>query len=101
LAKPTTISLESIISVAAGQVSCELDGEAAILNLTSGTYYGLDPVGATVWSLISGPIAVREVVDAITAQFDVDRACCERDLLALFAQLDERGLIQIGDGDGR
>jgi Coenzyme PQQ synthesis protein D (PqqD) len=87
--------------VAADQVSCELDGEAAILNLTSGAYHGLDPIGATVWSLIASPIAVGEIVDAIIAQYDVNRARCERDLLALLAKLDERGLIQIGDGDGR
>jgi len=101
LAKPSTISLESIISVAADQVSCELDGEAAILNLTSGAYHGLDPIGATVWNLIASPIAVRKIVDALTAQYDVDRARCERDLLALLAQLDQRGLIQIADGHGR
>lgn len=98
MAKSTTISLDSIVSVAADQVSCELDGEAAILNLASGAYHGLDPVGATVWSLMTSPVAVREIVDAMIAQYDVDRACCERDLLALLAMLHERGLIQIADG---
>jgi Coenzyme PQQ synthesis protein D (PqqD) len=101
LAKPVIISLDSIISVATDQVSCDLDGEAAILNLASGAYYGLDPIGATVWNLLTSPIAVREIVDAMIAQYDVNRARCERDLLALLAQLDERGLIQIGDGNGR
>jgi hypothetical protein len=101
LAKPATISLDSIISVAPDQVSCELDGEAAILNLASGAYHGLDPIGATVWNLIASPIAVREIVDALTAQYDVERARCEGDLLALLGKLDERGLIQIGDGNGR
>jgi hypothetical protein len=87
--------------VAPDQVSCELDGEAAILNLASGAYHGLDPIGATVWNLIASPIAVREIVDALTAQYDVERARCEGDLLALLGKLDERGLIQIGDGNGR
>lgn len=101
MAKPITISLDSIVSVAADQVSCELDGEAAILNLTSGAYHGLDPVGATVWTLMASPIAVRKIVEAMIVQYDVDRACCERDLLALLATLDERGLIQVADGARR
>lgn len=102
LAKPAKIiSLDSIISVAADQVSCELDGEAAILNLNSGAYHGLDSVGAAVWNLIANPTAVHAIVDAMVAQFEVDRARCERDLLGLLAKLDERGLIQIGNGDGR
>jgi hypothetical protein len=36
--------MDSIVCAIADQVSCDLDGEAAILNLKSGTYYGLDPV---------------------------------------------------------
>ena len=101
MAKSTTISLDSIVSVAADQVSCELDGEAAILNLKTGSYFGLDPIGAMVWSLIAGPIAVHEIVDAIVAQYDVKRARCQQDLLALLATLDQRSLILIGDGHGR
>lgn len=87
--------------MAPDQVSCELEGAAAILNLNSGAYHGLDPVGAAVWNLIVNPIAVHAIVDAMVAQFEVDRARCERDLLTLLAKLDERGLIQIGDGDCR
>ena len=86
--------------MAADQVSCELEGEAAILNLSSGAYHGLDPVGSAVWNMIARPIAVGKIVDTMIAQYDVDRARCERDLLVLLAKLDERGLIQISDGAG-
>ncbi len=89
------------MSVAADQVSCKLEGEAAILNLKRGEYHGLDPVGTTVWSLIERPTPVSKIVDAMVARYEVDRARCERDLLKLLAQLDERGLIQIADGDIR
>jgi hypothetical protein len=100
LANSTKITIESIVSVAADQVSCEFEGEAAILNLASGAYHGLDPVGLAVWNLIASPIAVSQIVDTMITQYDVDRVRCERDLLALLAKLDERGLIQISDGAG-
>ena len=89
-----------MVSVAADQVSCELEGEAAILNLASGAYHGLDAVGLVVWNLMASPIAVGQIVDTLIAQYEVERARCERDLLALLAKLDERGLIQISDGAG-
>ena len=41
-----TISDRSIVVAAKDQVSCDLAGEAAILNMKNGVYYGLDPVGA-------------------------------------------------------
>jgi Coenzyme PQQ synthesis protein D (PqqD) len=100
LANSTKITIESIVSVAAAPFPCELEGEAAILNLASGAYHGLDPVGLAVWNLIASPIAVSQIVDTMITQYDVDRTRCERDLLALLAKLDERGLIQISDGAG-
>ena len=100
MTKSRTISLDSIVSVAPDQVSCELDGDAAILNLNSGAYHGLDPIGATVWNLLASPIAVHQIVDAMVAEYDVTRARCERDMLALLARLDERGLIEITNGHG-
>jgi coenzyme PQQ synthesis protein D (PqqD) len=101
LAKSTTISLDSIDSVAADQVSCDLNGEPAILDHATGTYFGLDSIGAMVWSLLADPIAVHEIVDAIVADYDVKGACCKQDLLTLLARLDQRSLIQSGNGNGR
>ncbi len=97
---PVSITLDSIVRVAPDQISCELEGEAAILNLKTGAYYGLNPVGATIWGLIERPIAVRGVLEAILEQFDVDRDVCERDLIDLLRELDERGLIEVADGSG-
>ena len=88
------------MAIAADQISCDLDGEAAILNLKSGTYHGLDPVGATVWSLIATPITVREITDAMLERYDVDRPRCERDLIELLEKLADRGLVEVGNGRG-
>ena len=49
----TKISINSTVMVADDVVSCDLDGEAAILNIKDGVYYGLDPVGAKIWNLIN------------------------------------------------
>jgi coenzyme PQQ synthesis protein D (PqqD) len=100
LARSTKITIDSIVSVAVDQVSCELEGEAAILNLASGAYHGLDAVGLTVWNMIAQPIEVAQIVDNMIAQYAVDRERCERDVLELLAKLDARGLIQISNGAG-
>jgi hypothetical protein len=99
-----TISNSSIVVVSDGQISCDLAGEAAILNLKSGTYYGLDPVGATVWGLIGQPRRVTEIRDALLEQYDVETERCSRDLILLLGELHAHGLIQISDEpppDGR
>lgn len=50
------LDLSSRVVAGRAQVSCDLGGEAAILHLTTGTYYGLDPVGARIWTLLEQPI---------------------------------------------
>ena len=79
-------------------VSCELDGETAILNVQSGDYYGLDEVGASVWRIMSQPHTVAEIIREITSEYDVDPAQCEGDLISLISKLASHGLVEIGDG---
>jgi len=91
------ISTQSTVVAARDQVSSNLDGEAAILNLKNGVYYGLDPVGARIWSLIQEPTTVAELRDAIVEEYEVEPDRCERDLLALLRDLAAEGLIEVRD----
>jgi len=86
---------QSRIAVSPGQVSCDLAGEVAILNLKDSVYYGLDSVGASVWSLIQQPKTFAEIRDALLGIYEVDSAQLESDLQVLLGELSERGLIEI------
>jgi len=79
------------------QVSCDLGGEAAILNLKNSVYYSLDPVGARVWTLLQKPQSVNELRDQIVQEFDVTPEKCESDLLTLLDKLMAEGLLEIAD----
>lgn len=89
------LSDETRIAVSANQISCDLAGEAAILNLKDSVYYGLDSVGASVWSLIQEPTTFAEIREALLGIYDVDRSQLESDLQALLGRLSEQGLIDI------
>src|SRR5271169_970724 len=95
-----TISESSVVVVARDQVSCDLAGEAAILNVKSGVYYGLDPVGARIWNLMQEPRAVVEIQKAITDEYDVEPERCARDLASLLQKLLAEGLIEVKNGSG-
>ena len=94
----TTLSVGSRVVASKEQVSCELGGEAAILNLKNSVYYGLDPVGARVWTLLQEPRSVMELRDAIVQEFDVTPERCEGDLFALLEKLMAEGLVEAADG---
>ncbi len=90
------VSGRSIVT-AREQVSSDLGGEVVILNLKTGIYYGLDNVGAHVWTLLKEPRRVNEIRDSILREYEVEPERCEEDLLALLEELESKGLIEISD----
>ncbi len=87
--------MHSIVIAASEQISCPLGDESAILNLKNTVYYGLNPVGARVWSLLQRPRRISEVRDALLEEYEVDADSCERDLLELLRKMRTEGLIEI------
>ena len=85
----------SRVVAARDQVSADLDGDAVILNLADGIYYGLDAVGAPVWALMAEPRTVAELRDAVMAEFEVDAPIAEHDLLELLRDMAARGLVEV------
>ena len=97
----TPITDASRIVVSGDQVSCGLGDEAAIVNLKNGVYYGLDPVGARIWSAIRQPVTFGEVRDALVAEYDVEPRALESDIRDFLQQLAEQGLIRLAREDAR
>lgn len=93
-----TISDRSVVVVTKDQVSCDLGGEAAILNMKNGVYYGLNPVGARIWNLMQEPRRVAQIQTEITNEYEVEPERCARDLVNLLEKLHAEGLIEIRDG---
>ena len=83
------------VVAAKDQVSRDMAGEAAILNLTSGVYYGLNPIGARIWNLIQEPKTLGEINETILREYEVNTDRCEADVRALLSQLAEQGLVEI------
>lgn len=81
---------------APGQVSADLAGEIAILNTKTGIYFGLDPVGARIWSLVLQGRSVEQMRDMMLEEYDVEPAQLEGDLAHLLAELEGKGLIELG-----
>ena len=89
------MTLQSTVRLCQDQISCDLNGEAAIFNVRTGAYYGLDAVGATIWKLMEQPRTVQSIHEAILCQFDVEDERCQADVLELLEKLSREGLIEL------
>lgn len=92
------VSINSIVVATKEQASSDVDGEAVLLNLQSGVYYGLNSVGANIWNLLQEPKRVSEIRDFILAKYQkVEAQQCDRDILALLQEMETEGLIEVKD----
>lgn len=89
------LSKSSTVVAVQEQVSSDLAEESVILNLKSGVYYGLNAVGAWIWSQIQNPQTVSSLQEGMLAKYKVDPEMCERDLFALLQDLVAAELIEV------
>ena len=76
-------------------VSREVGGEAILLDLESGLYFGLNEVGGVSWQqLDSGTRSLGELCDAVSAEFDADQPRIEADVTALMAEMVAQNLVE-------
>jgi hypothetical protein len=90
---PVTLASTFILSKDA--IFRDLDGEAVILHLESGTYFGLNAVGTRIWQLIERDGRLTAVLDALRAEYEAPPDVLERDLLELVERLVEARLGEV------
>jgi hypothetical protein len=71
----------------------DLGDEAVLLDLKSGTYFGLNAVGSRIWQLIAAPAPLGTVRDRLLAEYDVEADQAWRDIQTLVGELLRRGLL--------
>jgi hypothetical protein len=90
------ITQDSIVVAAPEQISTQVDDEAALLNLKTGVYYGLDPMGAYIWQMLRAPITVRELQATLEADYqNIDAEIVANDLRVFLEEMLEAGLVEI------
>lgn len=95
-ALPRERMLSAAVRVPQHVVFREFPAETVVLNLDSGTYHSIDPVGGRFLQVLQHAGSVQEGLGRLQAEFeDQEPARIETDLCAFCAGLAERGLIEI------
>lgn len=94
----TRIHLSSKISFSDQILFREMQGEAVLLNIETGIYFGLDAVGTAAWNIMQKQKEVGKIADSLLKDYDVDPKTCRDDLLKFIVNLEKNGLIQVHEG---
>ena len=87
------MNLGDKIMIPAQVVARQVGEETVILDLGSGTYFGLDATGARIWQLMGEGKTLAEICEAMLAEYEVSREAIERDVLDLAEDLCAKQLI--------
>ncbi|HQS95380.1 MAG TPA: PqqD family protein [Novosphingobium sp.] len=87
------MELTETITLSEDVVAREVGEETMLLDLASGTYFGLNPVGGRFWQLIEEGRSAAEARDLLLEEFDVSADVLDADLSALLDELAAKGLI--------
>lgn len=89
------IDIDSTVSWSKDVVFQELESEAILLNLESGVYFGLDPVGTRMWQLIGEHGNLSSVVASLADEYAAEEPKLREDLLRLVEDLAKSGLVDV------
>ena len=71
----------------------EMDGELVIMGQEQGEYYGLRNVAASLWTHLAEPRTLEELVELVTAEYDVAPETCRPDIVTFLDELVAKELV--------
>jgi hypothetical protein len=84
--------------VSADVIGEVIDGEAVLLNLTTGIYFGLNASGTLTWQSLCDTGSGERAVDELVARWGIPPERARKDVADLIATLEARGLLQQNAG---
>lgn len=88
------IDARSVLRLGADVRFRVIDGEAVVVRQRAAEVLVLNEVGARLLALADGRSTVAGWLDALEAEFEVDRATLERDILGFAAELAAEGIFE-------
>jgi hypothetical protein len=91
------LTLNSIIQRDPEVLGAEADQDLIMVSIATGHYYGVSDVAREIWDAIETPKRVADLVDDLTARYNIGRGSCEEQTLSFLEALLGEGLLQVKD----
>ena len=75
----------------------DLEGEAVLLNLRNGQYYGLDENSYHMYKTLTSSPSVRAALATLSQEYEIESSRLKSDLDGFLAHLLENGLLVYAD----
>ena len=93
--------VKRLARVPEGVMVREVQGEAVLLHLDTGEYFGLDQIATRIWQLIVEKKDLKAVEAAMCEEYDADPEVVAKDLRELVDELVTKRILEVDVVDGR
>jgi hypothetical protein len=93
-----TMSEHAIVSWAHEEIAgSDLGDEKILVDFRQGRYYGLNPTGTFLFSMLEEPVPVHVLIEAVAERYKIGRQSAASDVSAFLEAMSEHNLITIED----
>ena len=64
-----------------------VDGEAVLLDTSSGRYFSLNPQATEIWEHLQGGHSLSDIIGMLTQKYKIDNEIVSRDVVELIGEL--------------
>ena len=89
------VNIDSVITKNTEIDDTDLDGEKVMMNLDKGQYFMMNEVGSRIWELIEGNTSIKDIIKALTNEYEVEEETCEKTVIEFLGRLKDADLIQV------
>lgn len=92
--RAVTIADDTVLARADTVLHADLEDAIAMMNIETGEYYNLNPVGSRIWTLLETPRSMAAICDALVLEFDVPAQACRDETAAFLTDLLDRKIVR-------
>ena len=93
-----SLNLDSVVHRDHDVIAAEADQDIVMVSITNGYYYAVSDVAREIWEAIDRPTKISDLIEHLTATYNVERHLCEEETLSFLEDLRTEGLLQVQDG---
>ena len=76
-----------------GLMTASMNGEAVMMDISTGKYYNLGETGGRIWELLEQPMTILQLQEALVAEYDVTAEQCLNDVQNFIGALMAKELV--------
>ena len=76
-----------------GLIAVPMDGDLVMMNISTGTYFGINPVGVMIWELLETPHTMAQICHHMMEKYAVDQETCLRDVRNFVEQMLRENIV--------